>query len=195
MVLASASILLLNTFKHLASQQTETVGPVFITVLFFGILLILCISEGSQGTTTNPPQQRSGVRALKELCEVSTKVYFSWFCIVQMSSKRTVCNPFVISLQFHLIRSICVFWTFTLSNVSYKQEFLNLSKANKFGRPCIETFGRTVKQLCGLVVSSSHDFFFSTIKHSYYFWHVTKPSQLGWQRLCAFFGVSQWPLS
>jgi len=37
--------------------------------LFFAVLLILCISEGSQGTTTNPPQQRSGARALKELCE------------------------------------------------------------------------------------------------------------------------------
>ena len=76
MVLASAFILLLNTFEHVASQQTETVGAVFIMVLFFAIVLILCILEGSQGTTTNPPQQRSGARALKELCEVSTKVYF-----------------------------------------------------------------------------------------------------------------------
>jgi len=62
----------------IGSQQTQTnVGAVVIMALFFAVLLILCISEGSQGTTANMPQQRSGARALKELCEVSTEVFFS----------------------------------------------------------------------------------------------------------------------
>ena len=80
-IISSIEIPLVKTFAHLGSQQTYTgVGAVVIMALFLAVLLILCISEGSQGTTTNPPQQRSDARALqcvKELCEVSTKVYFS----------------------------------------------------------------------------------------------------------------------
>ena len=45
-------------------------------------------------------------------------------------------TPYLSLLNFRLEQSIYI---------SHKKEFLNLSKATKFGKSCNETFGRTVK--------------------------------------------------
>ena len=45
-------------------------------VQYFAVLLILCISGGSLGTTTSPQQQNTA--KLKDLCEVRRENYFTF---------------------------------------------------------------------------------------------------------------------
>ena len=42
----------------------------------FAVLLILCISGGSLGTTTSPQQQNT--KKLEDLCEISRENYFAF---------------------------------------------------------------------------------------------------------------------
>ena len=58
---------------HIISAATKC-WAFLIMAQYFAALLVLCLSVGSLGTTTKPQQQNTS--ASKDLCQVSTKLYY-----------------------------------------------------------------------------------------------------------------------
>ena len=65
--------LLASERVHIISAE-KSVGAFLLMAQYFAALLVLCLSVGSLGTTTKPQQQNAS--ASKDLCEVSTKLYY-----------------------------------------------------------------------------------------------------------------------